>query len=69
MFFHTLEALQNQLFTDILQINSAPVPVNLRTEEQSFTTWRQIISLYFSHWEDWKYYKDVEWGQEWEGQS
>ena len=32
-FLHLLEALQNQLFTDTLQINPAPVPVNLRTEE------------------------------------
>ena len=37
-FLHLLEALQNQLFTDALQINSAPVPVNLRTEGKSFTT-------------------------------
>lgn len=37
-FLHLLEALQNQLFTDTLQINPAPVPVNLRTERKSFTT-------------------------------
>lgn len=38
VFLRLLEALQHQLFTDTLQINPAPVPVNLRTERKSFTT-------------------------------
>lgn len=45
--FCLLEALQNQLFTDTLQINPAPVPVNLRTEGHPSTPEERLSHFIF----------------------
>lgn len=46
LFFHLLESLQNQVFTDMLKRNSAPA--HLRTERKHFTTWRESYLTLFS---------------------